>query len=170
MTRLVRVVPGLGAVPLEELVRIGVRGLLLDLDNTLVTARGGEVPAETRLFLQEARRLGLAAVILSNGRRARAEQFGRMFDLPSVGRAKKPFGGGYRRALAILGLPGSAVAAIGDQFLTDGIGAWCQGMSFALVEPITSSEALLVRLGRPADRILRRLLLRRAGSDRVSAS
>lgn len=170
MTRYVRAVPDLGAVPLEELVLRGVRGLLLDLDNTLVPARSADVPAGTRLFLQEAQRFGLAAVILSNGRKARAEQLGQMLGLPAVGRAKKPLGGGYRRALAILGLPSSEVAAIGDQFLTDGIGAWCQGMPLALVDPITSSEALLVRLGRPVDRILRRLLLRRAGSDRVSAS
>lgn len=168
MKRFLLAVPRLDAVPLEELARAGVMGLLFDLDNTLVAARGEEVPAETERFLEEVRRLGLSAVIVSNGRRPRAERLGRLLGLPVVGAAKKPFGGGYRRAFAILRLPADKVAAVGDQFLTDAIGGWRQGMPVILVDPLTTRESLLVRAARPVDRALRRLLLPRGESDQAS--
>ena len=164
--RRLQAIDGLDAVPLAELGRLGVGGLLCDLDNTLVPAGGDDVPAETVRFLEEVRRLGFGVVIVSNGRRQRAERLGGMLGLPVVSRARKPFGGGYRRALAILGLPSDKVAAVGDQFLTDGIGAWRQGMPVFLVEPLAREEALLVRAARPVDRILRRLLLPRGASRR----
>lgn len=154
-------VPGLAAVPLSELVQQGVQGIIFDLDNTLMPARSEEVPGETQRFLAEVDRLGLSAVILSNGRRQRAEKLARLVGLPVISSAKKPFGGGYRKALGLLGLPPEKVVAVGDQFLTDSIGAWRQRIRVVLVDPLTPHEALLVRACRPVDRILRRLLVPR---------
>lgn len=154
-----RSVPGLGAVPLADLRAAGTRGLILDLDNTLVPPSRDEVPRETRVFLDEARRLGLRAIILSNGRRARTARLAAHLELPFIAPAKKPAAGGYRHALSALGLTPAQVVAIGDQFLTDGLGAWRQGIPWILTEPLTRREGLLVRVARPVDRILRRLLL-----------
>jgi len=155
-------VPSLAEVPLQQLRATGVRGLLLDLDNTLVPARTEAVTPEAERFLAQARSLGMQGIIVSNGRRQRAQRIAASLGLPAVGRAKKPFPGGYRRALRHLDLQVCEVAAVGDQMLTDGVGGWLQGVKVFLVEPLSREESLLVQLGRPADRVLRRLLVRRA--------
>lgn len=159
-----RAVPRLEGVPLAELTRNGVRGIICDLDNTLVPAHGEEEPEATAGFLAAARGLGLSAVILSNGRAERSARIGVLLGLPAIGSARKPFGRGYRKALEILGLPPEQVAVIGDQFLTDALGAWCQRIRVVLVDPLTTSEGLLVRAGRPVDRVLRSMLVKRIES------
>ncbi len=172
MKRYLTAVATIDAVPLQELVALGVRGLIFDLDNTLVAAHSEEVPAATTDFLREARRLGLATVIVSNARRPRAERLGQIMSVPVVARARKPFAGAYRKGLAVLQLPGHQVAAVGDHFLTDGLGALRQGMPLVLVDPISRDEDFLVRAARPVDYVLRRLLLprRRAGAPGTPGS
>ena len=155
-----RTVSGLTGMPLAGLAKSGVRGIILDLDNTLVATRCEDVPAATERFLAEVRGLGLSAVILSNGSAERATRLGKLLGLPAIGTARKPFGMGYRKALEILGMQPEQVVAIGDQFLTDALGAWHQRIRVVLVEPLTPREALLVRAGRPVDRALRYMLLR----------
>ena len=141
--------------------RLGVKGLIFDLDNTLAPPHSETAPPATLRFLAEVRRAGLAAVIVSNGRRPRVERLGRLMGLPVVARARKPFGRGYRWALLEMGLKASQVAAVGDHFLTDGLGALYQGIPLVLVDPMTSEEDFLVRAARPVDHILRRLALTR---------
>ncbi len=155
-----RSVQGLAAMPLVELAKSGVRGIILDLDNTLVPAHCEEVPADTHQFLAEACCLGLSAVILSNGSVGRSIRLGGLLGIPAIGAARKPFGLGYRKALEILGMHPEQVVAIGDQFLTDAVGAWNQRIHIVLVDPLSPREALLVRAGRPVDRALRRMLVR----------
>ena len=161
--RPIQAVRGIQDLPLEQLRGAGVLGLILDLDNTLVPPGSDEVPGETRRFLADLRRLGLLSVIVSNTRSERADQIGQAMGLPVVSRARKPFGRGYRRALGLMRLPADKVVAVGDQLLTDGAGAWRQGMPLFLVDPLSRREALLPRLARPLDRILRRLLFGRQG-------
>lgn len=152
----------LAGLPLVRLRAGGVEGLLLDLDNTLVPARSTRVPLATAEFLQALADTGLRAVIVSNGSRRRSAELGALLGLPAVDRAKKPLQGGYRRALEILGLPSQKVAAVGDQFLTDGVGGLCLGVPVFLVEPLSPTENLLVRAARPLDRALRHLLVEAA--------
>ena len=159
MKRYLISVPSVVDVPLRELMDMGVRGLIFDLDNTLVMPHSDEVPSATARLLKEAKELGLATVIVSNSRAARVERLGRRLGIPVVAKARKPFAAAYRKGLAVLGLPSGQVAAIGDHFLTDGLGALRQGMPLVLVDPISRQEDFLVRAARPVDFILRRLLL-----------
>ncbi len=159
MKRYLISVPSVGDVPLRQLMEMGVRGLIFDLDNTLVRPHSDEVPTATSRLLREAQELGLATVIVSNSRATRVERLGRRMGIPVVAKARKPFAAAYRKGLAVLGLPGGQVAAIGDHFLTDGLGALRQGMPLVLVDPISREEDFLVWAARPVDFILRRLLL-----------
>lgn len=160
----------LAGLPLARLRAAGVEGLLLDLDNTLVPAGSTQVPKETKAFLAGLADIGLRAAIVSNGSRRRTAQLAAALGLPWVSRARKPFGSGYRQALQILGLPREKVAAVGDQFLTDGIGGLALKVPIFLVEPLSPAESLLVRAGRPVDRVLRRLLVAAAPAGTYFAS
>ena len=158
MTPLHRRVRSLTDIPLEDLVAQGVQAIVLDLDNTLCDPRGDELPKDAVAFCAKAKALGLRGYILSNGARGRAERLAQALGLPCVSRAKKPLRGAYRRALRELGVQPQEAVAIGDQFLTDALGAISMDMALFLVEPRVRRDKLLVRLARPVDRILRRLL------------
>ncbi len=136
----------------------GVRALLLDLDNTLCDPRADDVSAEARVFCARMRELGLRGYVLSNGRSGRAERLAGQLGLPCISQARKPLRGAYLRALSEMNLPPHAVAAVGDQFLTDAIGAMRMGLALVLVEPRWRRDKPLVRMARPLDRILRRLV------------
>ena len=143
---------------MEDLAARGVKALLLDLDNTLCDPRGDLLPAEALSFCARMEELGLRGYVLSNGPRGRAERLAAQLGLPCTSRARKPLRGAYRRALGELGLTTEAVAAVGDQFLTDALGAIGMGMALVLVEPRFARDKPLVKLARPVDRVLRRLI------------
>lgn len=151
-------VGSLAQVPLEQLRKRGVRALLLDLDNTLCDPRGDELSGEAVAFWQRAQADGFAGYVLSNGPRGRAERLSAKIGLSCVSRAGKPLRLSYLRALGELGLPKEAVAAVGDQFLTDALGAISMGISLVLVEPRFARDKPLVVLARPLDRLLRCLI------------
>ncbi len=151
-------VPSLSLLWLEELRAEGVQALLLDLDNTLCDPRGDSPTEEAAAFCVRMEEAGMRGYILTNGRGDRAERLAQRLGLPCIARAHKPLPGAYRRALRDLDLPKEAVAAVGDQFFTDGLGAMYVGIRLVLVEPRFPRDKPLVRLLSPLDRILRRLI------------
>jgi HAD superfamily phosphatase (TIGR01668 family) len=151
-------IPALSVDLVGELQAEGIEALLLDLDNTLCDPRGDAATEEASAFCAGMREAGMRGYILTNGRRGRAEQLAQTLGFPCIARAHKPLPGAYRRALRDLRMPKEAVAAIGDQFFTDGLGAICIGMRLVLVEPRFARDKPLVRLLSPLDRIVRRLI------------
>ena len=134
-----------------ELLRsLGVRAVLVDLDDTLVPSGGGASHPACAPWFESLRAAGIRSLILSNGTRARVaaccESFGTE-GFPLVG---KPFGFAYRRGLARLGTRPSETAMIGDQLFTDILGANLAGLVTILVRPLTPG-------GLPHTRAVRRL-------------
>jgi HAD superfamily phosphatase (TIGR01668 family) len=144
-------------VDLEGLWERGVRGLILDLDNTLVDWNAEELRPPVRTWVEEARRRGLRLCLVSNaffGRRVKrvAQELG----IASVVRAGKPFPGAFRKGMALLGTTAASTCAIGDQVFTDLLGANRLGLVTALLSPLSSRESLHTRVIRRVERPLRR--------------
>lgn len=141
----------------EELLAMGLKGLIVDIDNTLV---GWNAPAEPWVaeWIAGLKRVGLSVCLVSNGRRERVRRFAAAAGAPAVARAKKPTGAGFRRALEILDLPPREVAVVGDQIFTDILGGNRLGLYTILVVPVAAREFFGTRLSRAAERlVLRRL-------------
>ena len=144
-------------IDLDLLTRDGIRGLILDLDNTIVNWNDTWVRPEMRQWIEAARQRGLRACIASNslgpGRVARvAKELG----LSVVPRAGKPFPRAFRRAMAALGTQPATTCAIGDQVFTDMLGANWAGLTSILVQPLSKRESPHTRLIRLVERPLRR--------------
>lgn len=126
----------------------GYRGLILDIDNTLVSPYA---PADKRarewvLALQES---GLALAVLSNNSRERAEGFADALGCPFVAKAKKPNPEGFEKARALLGTERENTLVIGDQLLTDVYGAHRAGLRCLLVDALDPAhEQPFVRVKR----------------------
>lgn len=113
----------------------GFRGVILDIDNTLVPH---DAPADERAaeLCGKLKEIGIKPVIVSNNHEPRAKSFAEAVGVPFICDAGKPSVKGYGEALKILGLNKNEVLCVGDQLLTDIWGANNAGLSSLLVEPL----------------------------------
>jgi hypothetical protein len=155
-------------VDLESLKAQGVRGLILDLDNTLVDWNQDYIRPEVRRWLDAARSLGMQRSLVSNAiRGARVKRIGAELDLLVVTWALKPLPGGFRRAISAMGTTAASTCAIGDQVFTDILGGMLAGVRTVLLTPLSPRESPHTRLIRLIERPLRR---RWAGSGHAPIS
>ena len=128
-------VPDVTHITPALLKELGVAGLLLDIDGTLMETRDA-MPAQPVLdWLEEMKSAGVALYILSNNRhRDRVQAFAQAVDLPWQNLAGKPGKRGFYLAAERLGLPPEKLALVGDQTFTDMWGARRWGCKGILVE------------------------------------
>ena len=122
-------------VPFDRYYSYGVRGVIFDIDNTLVLH---DEPADQRsieLFTR-LRNLGFSTCIVSNNGYERVSVFANATGSDYVENAGKPGPAGYIKALESMKLPKDKVIAIGDQILTDIWGANNAGIYSVLVRPL----------------------------------
>ncbi len=123
----------------EYLAERGLRGIILDIDNTLI---GHNVPLpdeRVSALLESYRKAGIKMCVVSNNRRERVAPFCEKIGVPDfVWDALKPAAAGYEKAAAVMGLSPGETAAVGDQIFTDVWGARRAGCFAVLLEPIHS--------------------------------
>jgi HAD superfamily phosphatase (TIGR01668 family) len=137
-----------------------IKGLLLDMDNTVVPWRGAEVTAAVLAWARELRAGGVKVCIVSNSRYpAKVARVSAALEFPCLHRARKPGQGGFRAGQALLGLGAEEVLVVGDQLFTDILGGNRGRMRTCLICPISRPEfigtQLLRLLERAAGRPLR---------------
>lgn len=120
------------AIDYEKLRDLGYRGLVFDIDNTLVL-HGADSTPEVDALLCRLHQMGWKTVLLSNNSQERILRFLAHIDAPYVAEADKPAPEGYEKALALLDLPREQVLVVGDQIFTDIYGANRCGIGTILV-------------------------------------
>ena len=140
----------------RQLTARGLRGLILDLDNTLVPWGVREAPDALGVWLQGARAAGLQLCIVSNNGGARVVALARALEVPVLTDAWKPLPGKLRRALAMMGTTAETTALVGDQVFTDVLGGNGLGLYTILVRPQGGHEFVLTRLVRMVERVVLR--------------
>ncbi len=147
-------------VDLDRLHARGVRGIIVDLDNTLLAPGANEPTAPVRTWVALLHARGFQACIVSNNFAARTRTIGHQLQLPVVASAIKPAPWAFRRALAMMGTNPTETVLIGDQLFTDVLGGNLLGMRTILVDPLSSAEFPTTRLVRVAEWLVRRRILR----------
>lgn len=143
-------------IDLHALRMRGVRGIICDLDNTLIAWDSSDTAPELRQWLESVRRAGLKVCIVSNNGQTRVGEFAKPLGLPFVANAAKPRRRAFRRALELLGTKPSETAVVGDQVFTDVFGGNRQGMHTILVVPISRQEFIGTRLVRVIEQFVLR--------------
>lgn len=136
----------------EFLLKNNIRGLLLDLDNTLTT-HDNPVPGEgVTEWLDSMRSAGIKMVIVSNNHPPRVKPFADMLGLDFVCEGKKPLSSGFNRAQKRMGIPFSQLAVVGDQIFTDMLGANLKRVRGIFVYPIEHEKTRFFKLKRWAEK------------------
>ena len=135
---------------------LGIKALLLDVDNTIATYTS-HAPIDGAVeWAKDLERAGFDVVIVSNNVEKRVSAFAQRFGLPWISFAMKPFPFGYLKAKKKLGRRARECAIIGDQIFTDVIGANLCGMKSVLLSPIELEDGISFRVRRYFERGLRK--------------
>jgi len=134
------VYPSILEIDVQLLKNQGIRGILVDLDNTLVRWDRNDMEDGFLEWVAQAKKKGLKLCLLSNGLSHRVTRFAKLMDIPAVGKALKPRKLAFRRGLRLLELRSSEVAMIGDQLFTDIFGGNRLGLFTILISPLSKNE------------------------------
>lgn len=137
----------------ETLYESGFRGIIFDIDNTLVPHGA---PADQRAISLFARlhKLGFRTLLLSNNKEPRVKMFNDGVGSNYIYKAGKPGRKGYENAMKQLQTTPENTIFVGDQLFTDVWGAKKAGIVTYLVKPIHPKEEIQIVLKRYLEKIV----------------
>lgn len=139
-----------------DLARHGLTHVFLDVDNTIRRRDNDEVPRAVLAWLAKARDTGISLCLLSNNFHDDIYELARDLDLPVVAKAMKPLPFGFQRAMKLVDATPDTSVMVGDQLLTDVVGAHVVGMKAYLVRPLVDVDLKhTVVMRRIEERLLR---------------
>ena len=132
----------------EFLVSIGVKGIVLDVDNTLEPYENPLPGEHVKKWLSELKEQGISAAIVSNNGGKRINLFNSELGLPAYYKAKKPFKKNVLNAMRDMGTDKSNTILMGDQVFTDVWAAHNTGIRAILVPPIKDKTDVFTKFKR----------------------
>ncbi|MEK3807870.1 MULTISPECIES: YqeG family HAD IIIA-type phosphatase [unclassified Metabacillus] len=139
----------------------GVKGIITDLDNTLVEWDRPSATPKLIEWFKDVKEHGIKVTIVSNNVEKRVRSFSDPLQIPFIYKARKPMGKAFRRALKNMELDKKDVVVIGDQLLTDVLGGNRNGFHTILVVPVASTDGFVTRLNRKIERRILAVLKRK---------
>ncbi|MGC2129446.1 MAG: YqeG family HAD IIIA-type phosphatase [Candidatus Aquilonibacter sp.] len=149
-----RFVSRLATLALEDLHAQGFRGLIVDLDNTLMGFRQTELEADHLDWVARAHDNGFRMVMVSNNFTERVTGIARQLNVPCIPNALKPLPFGVMRAVRMLEMPRKQIAVVGDQLFTDVLSGKLCGLYTILTEPIESKDFPVTKIFRFFERLM----------------
>lgn len=140
-------------IPFEALYEKGYRGIIFDVDNTLVPHGAPADQRAVKLF-ERLRRIGFSTCILSNNKEPRVSPFAGAVGSPYIFKGNKPSKKGYRKAMQVMKTRESDTFFVGDQLFTDVWGARRTGIYSILVKPIDPKEEIQIVLKRYLEAVI----------------
>lgn len=146
-------------IPLDLLKKKGIKGLIIDLDNTIAPWDQPTVTQSAERWLKQAKDYGFKIFLVSNSTSSRVNYFMETLDIPGISMAQKPRRGSFRKALESMDLDCNQVTVIGDQIFTDVLGGNRLNLHTILVNPINRKEFIFTRLIRLVEKFVMKRFL-----------
>lgn len=140
-------------IDFEKLYEGGIRGLIFDIDNTLVP-HGAPADARSIELFEKLRNIGFDTCLISNNQEPRVKPFAEKVGSKYVFNAHKPSTKNYKKAMELMDTKKDATVFIGDQLFTDVWGAKRTGIESILVKPLHPKEEIQIVLKRYLERIV----------------
>ncbi len=134
-------------IPYEQLYEQGIRGIIYDIDNTLVP-HGAPADARSIELFERLKAIGFKCTLLSNNKQARVDMFNKNVNVYTIFKAGKPSPKGYLKACELMGTGTKDTISIGDQIFTDVWGAKRAGIRSLMVKYIDPREEIQIILKR----------------------
>lgn len=131
------------SIDFEKLYKAGYRGVIFDIDNTLVP-HGAPADERAISLFRHLKSLGFSCMLLSNNKEPRVKMFNDAVNVQYMYKAGKPKPAGYRKAMELLHTDTTNTIFVGDQIFTDVMGANIAGIRTILVKPIHPKEEIQI--------------------------
>ena len=125
----------------------GYRGVLFDVDNTLVE-HGEPVTIRAIELFGRLKETGFKTCIISNNKEYRVKPLADALESDYVYKAGKPSARGYLEGMEHMGTDARTTLFVGDQIFTDILGANRAGIHSILVKPVAKHEEIQIVLKR----------------------
>ena len=140
-------------IPFDKLYEEGYRGLIFDIDNTLVP-HGAPADKRAKKLFAKLKEIGFEACLLSNNKEPRVKMFNEDVQVNYIFDAHKPSVKNYQKAMELMGTELSNTIFVGDQLFTDVWGAKRTGIRNILVKPIHPKEEIQIVFKRKLEKIV----------------
>lgn len=140
-------------IDFENLYQQGVRGIISDIDNTLVCHNA---PADEKIIelFKKIHSLGFKTCLISNNKEPRVKPFADLVNSSYVYDAHKPSTKNYIKAMEIMETDIENTVFLGDQLFTDVWGANRSGIKSILLKPINKKEEIQIVLKRIPEKLV----------------
>lgn len=154
------------SIDFDRLYKEGYRGIIFDIDNTLVP-HGAPADDKACALFTHLKELGFSCMLLSNNKEPRVKMFNDAVGVSYIYKAGKPKTAGYKKAMEEMGTDVNNTIFVGDQIFTDVYGANLAGIRTILVKPIHPKEEIQIVLKRYLEKVVLFFYLRkRKNKDR----
>lgn len=140
-------------IEFEKFYQKGYRGVIFDIDNTLVP-HGAPADERAKALFAKLKEIGFACCLLSNNQLPRVEMFNEEIQVNFIEDAHKPSVKNYQKAMHLMGTNEQTTLFVGDQLFTDVFGAKRTGIYSILVKPIHPKEEIQIVLKRYLEKIV----------------
>lgn len=141
-------------IDLNKLSGNKIKGLILDIDNTLVPEHVEEADEKAIAWIEDVKKAGFKVCIVSNASKKRVVKFNEKLKVHALHRASKPGTEAFLKAARLMEIKPEETAVIGDQIFTDIFGGNRVNMFTVLVNPLDQREFFFVRMKRIAERFI----------------
>ena len=131
---------------------IGVRALLIDIDNTLAPYEQPLPDERIHAWFADLAEHGIKAALVSNNHEPRVKEFNQSLGLLAFWDSRKPGKKTLVKAMTLLGVTDRETAMLGDQLLTDSYAGKHIGLPTIIVPPIKDKTNLFFRFKRLCER------------------
>lgn len=141
-------------ITMEFLKHNNIKGLILDVDNTIIDI-DRNMDKKVKDWAWDLKKQGIKLCIVSNtNKHDKVKEAAEKLDIPYFYFAKKPCKKGFIKAKELMNLDVKNIAAVGDQIMTDVIGANRCKIFSILVEPISKKDIFITRIKRPIEKFV----------------
>ena len=140
-------------IDFDGLYKKGIRGLIFDIDNTLVP-HGADADERIEKLFSELKKMGFKTFLLSNNKLERVKRFNTNIRSLYIYKAGKPDTANYIKAMRMMGTKKETTVFVGDQLFTDIRGAKKAGITSILLNPIDKKEEIQIVLKRYLEKIV----------------
>ena len=152
-------------ITIDFLKKHNLKGLILDVDNTLIDYYKN-MPDGIEEWINTLKENNIKLYILSNtNKKEKVENVSKKLNIEYINFAKKPFKSGFLKVKEKIGLNSENIGVVGDQIMTDVIGANRCKMFSILVKPIDKKDIPLTMIKRPLEKLIIKSYLKKKNKE-----
>ena len=130
----------------EKLKKMGKKYLFFDLDNTIISYLQNKPTKENKILFDKLKKMEFEVFIFSNSPSNRLEPFEKELNVKAFSGNMKPLKKGYKKVLNMYDK--DKCVFIGDQIMTDVIGAKRNGLYVIFIDRINDKEPIYTKFWR----------------------